>query len=390
MTAGQPTVGIFSPIGPSTAPSARAASGVSVRPSGGISTGATRCGPGRLARRAYGSGVRYTVIYQATCADICPLFRSERTERLQYLTPMAMRNAIGRAKLHGRPPALPSARSPTPCRVPSPPRRLTRRPSPPQPPAAPWRSPTSSSNRRPRGLREHFTRARSCAPRFFRSSATGNLLLYAPQENVRRATAFRQLRVHVGHGSDTETPHRLTAPTATDQASKAALERERQAASPRQTSGNQNHLFTKRASSLFHVQIEGKRANIVQTPNRLHVMMASNERWVVAASIDSRRYFSSKCPTRGRATSPTSTRSLNRCRPVAATRRCPRPADAGHQRFQRPRRADHRGVAAAAQPEPEPADHRGGGGVAAPKWSQTATAALNCTVNEKLAALTYT
>jgi hypothetical protein len=154
MTAGQPTVGIFSPIGPSTAPSARAASGVSVRPSGGISTGATRCGPGRLARRAYGSGVRYTVIYQATCADICPLFRSERTERLQYLTPMAMRNAIGRAKLHGRPPALPSARSPTPCRVPSPPRRLTRRPSPPQPPAAPWRSPTSSSNRRPRGLRE--------------------------------------------------------------------------------------------------------------------------------------------------------------------------------------------------------------------------------------------
>ena len=35
MTAGQPTVGIFSPIGPSTAPSARAASGVSVRPSGG-------------------------------------------------------------------------------------------------------------------------------------------------------------------------------------------------------------------------------------------------------------------------------------------------------------------------------------------------------------------
>ena len=141
MTAGQPTVGIFSPIGPSTAPSARAASGVSVRPSGGISTGATRCGPGRLARRAYGSGVRYTVIYQATCADICPLFRSERTERLQYLTPMAMRNAIGRAKLHGRPPALPSARSPTPCRVPSPPRRLTRRPSPPQPPAAPWRSP---------------------------------------------------------------------------------------------------------------------------------------------------------------------------------------------------------------------------------------------------------
>ena len=30
-----------------------------------------------------------------------------------------------------------------------------------------------------------------------------------------------------------------------------------------------------------------------------------------------------------------------------------------------------------------------GGGVAAPKWSQTATAALNCTVNEKLLALTY-
>ena len=37
--------------------------------------------------------------------------------------------------------------------------------------------------------------------------------------------------------------------------------------------------------------IEGKGQNIVQTPNFLHVMMASNEDWVVPASLDSRRFF---------------------------------------------------------------------------------------------------
>ena len=37
--------------------------------------------------------------------------------------------------------------------------------------------------------------------------------------------------------------------------------------------------------------VEGKGANIVQAPNYLHVMMASNEAWVVPAATDERRYF---------------------------------------------------------------------------------------------------
>ena len=40
-----------------------------------------------------------------------------------------------------------------------------------------------------------------------------------------------------------------------------------------------------------HLTIEGKFQNAVQTPNFLHVMMASNEDWVVPAAIDSRRFF---------------------------------------------------------------------------------------------------
>ncbi len=37
--------------------------------------------------------------------------------------------------------------------------------------------------------------------------------------------------------------------------------------------------------------VEAKFANSVETPNMLHIMMASNEDWVVPASIESRRFF---------------------------------------------------------------------------------------------------
>jgi hypothetical protein len=37
--------------------------------------------------------------------------------------------------------------------------------------------------------------------------------------------------------------------------------------------------------------IEGKNQNVVQVPNYLHVMLASNEKWVVPASTDARRWF---------------------------------------------------------------------------------------------------
>ena len=37
--------------------------------------------------------------------------------------------------------------------------------------------------------------------------------------------------------------------------------------------------------------IEAKFANSVEAPNMLHIMMASNEQWVVPASMDSRRFF---------------------------------------------------------------------------------------------------
>ena len=37
--------------------------------------------------------------------------------------------------------------------------------------------------------------------------------------------------------------------------------------------------------------VEGKFVNAVETPNYLHLMMASNEEWVVPASLDARRFF---------------------------------------------------------------------------------------------------
>ena len=40
-----------------------------------------------------------------------------------------------------------------------------------------------------------------------------------------------------------------------------------------------------------YLTVEGKFQNAVQTPNFLHVMMASNEEWVVPASMDARRFF---------------------------------------------------------------------------------------------------
>jgi hypothetical protein len=40
-----------------------------------------------------------------------------------------------------------------------------------------------------------------------------------------------------------------------------------------------------------YLTIEGKYQNAVQAPNFLHIMMASNEPWVVPASLDSRRWF---------------------------------------------------------------------------------------------------
>ena len=40
-----------------------------------------------------------------------------------------------------------------------------------------------------------------------------------------------------------------------------------------------------------HLTIEGKRQNVIQAPNYLHVMMASNEDWVVPASLEARRFF---------------------------------------------------------------------------------------------------
>ncbi len=40
-----------------------------------------------------------------------------------------------------------------------------------------------------------------------------------------------------------------------------------------------------------YLTVEGKFQNAVQTPNFLHVMMASNEEWVVPAAMDARRFF---------------------------------------------------------------------------------------------------
>ena len=39
-----------------------------------------------------------------------------------------------------------------------------------------------------------------------------------------------------------------------------------------------------------YLTIEGKYQNAVQTPNFLHIMMASNEDWVVPASLEARRF----------------------------------------------------------------------------------------------------
>ena len=40
-----------------------------------------------------------------------------------------------------------------------------------------------------------------------------------------------------------------------------------------------------------YLTIEGKYQNAIQTPNFLHLMMASNEEWVVPAALDARRFF---------------------------------------------------------------------------------------------------
>jgi hypothetical protein len=40
-----------------------------------------------------------------------------------------------------------------------------------------------------------------------------------------------------------------------------------------------------------HLTIEGKYRNATQAPNRLHIMMASNDAWVVPASLEARRFF---------------------------------------------------------------------------------------------------
>jgi hypothetical protein len=40
-----------------------------------------------------------------------------------------------------------------------------------------------------------------------------------------------------------------------------------------------------------YLAIEGKGQNLITVPNYLHVIMASNEEWVVPASLDARRYF---------------------------------------------------------------------------------------------------
>jgi len=39
------------------------------------------------------------------------------------------------------------------------------------------------------------------------------------------------------------------------------------------------------------IPIEGKFQNAIEAPNFLHIMMASNERWVVPASLEARRFF---------------------------------------------------------------------------------------------------
>jgi hypothetical protein len=56
--------------------------------------------------------------------------------------------------------------------------------------------------------------------------------------------------------------------------------------------GDRSHVGTlKSLITEPYLTVEGKFQNAVQSPNFLHVMMASNEQWVVPASHDSRRYF---------------------------------------------------------------------------------------------------
>jgi hypothetical protein len=56
--------------------------------------------------------------------------------------------------------------------------------------------------------------------------------------------------------------------------------------------GDKAHIGTLKSLITEPYQtIEAKYQNAVQTPNFLHVMMASNEDWVVPASLDSRRFF---------------------------------------------------------------------------------------------------
>ena len=45
------------------------------------------------------------------------------------------------------------------------------------------------------------------------------------------------------------------------------------------------------------IAIEGKGRDVVHAPNFLHLMMASNEEWVVPASLDSRRFFMLDVPS---------------------------------------------------------------------------------------------
>jgi hypothetical protein len=56
--------------------------------------------------------------------------------------------------------------------------------------------------------------------------------------------------------------------------------------------GDKTHVGTlKSLITEPYLTVEAKFQNAVQTPNRLHVMMASNDEWVVPAALDARRFF---------------------------------------------------------------------------------------------------
>ena len=128
----------------------------------------------------------------------------------------------------------------------------------------------------------------------------------------------------------------------------------------------------------------------MQTPNRLHVMMASNERWVVAASMNSRRYFVLEVSDARKGDFPYFDAIVKQMQAGGGYEAMPHdlltrdisafnvrdvPTTEGLQR--------QRSLSLSLPTTEAEA------GLPPPKWSQTATAALNCTVNEKLAALTY-